>query len=161
MSRITMVLRCLAVAGLFVVGPGQAQAPATRPVISRDLAWMQGHWCGKQGEATVEEWWVLRGETLLSLGTTTRDGHLQSFEYVRIIDRGKEGIAFVAQPNGLPPTAFGLDALAGQRVSFSNLAHDFPQRVSYHRDASGLHAQIAGPGKSGEQVIAFDYVACP
>jgi len=153
--------RWLAIAGLFLSCPGFAQAPATRHVISRDLGWLEGHWCGEQGKAKIEEWWLRRGETLLSLGATTRDGHLQTFEYVRIVDRGKQGIAYVAQPNGLPPTAFALAKIAGQSVSFSNTANDFPQHVSYRRDGDKLHAEISGPGEKGEQKIAFDYVACP
>ena len=160
-SSRTSAWRWLAMAGLVMSCPGLAQAPAGSAVISRDLAWLEGHWCGRQGEATVEEWWVLRGEALLSLGATTREGHLRSFEFMRIVDRGKQGIAFIAQPNGAPPTAFALAKLDGQSVTFSNPAHDFPQHVSYRRDATGLHAEIAGPGKSGEQRMRFDYTACP
>ena len=41
---------------------------------------------------------------------------------------------------------------------FENPAHDFPKRVEYRRTPDGLHAEIAGPGKGGKElVIPFDY----
>ena len=45
-------------------------------------------------------------------------------------------------------------------VSFTNPAHDFPTRVGYRREgASGLLAEIAGPGNGGERIIQFPYEA--
>jgi hypothetical protein len=146
----------LAAASLLALAP-VALACAEPPP---DLHWMAGHWCGTQGEATIEELWLARGGQMLNLATTTRGGMLLSFEYTRIEPRAG-GMVFVAQPGGAAPVEFALVENARQRVVFANPAHDFPQRIAYWRDEGGLHAEIAGPGEEGEQRIAFDYVACP
>ena len=45
-------------------------------------------------------------------------------------DRGRaDGIAYVAQPGGQPPTRFALAEQADRRVVFADPAHDFPQRL--------------------------------
>jgi hypothetical protein len=124
-----------------------------------DLGWLAGDWCGTRDGADLEELWVDRGGQLLSLGTSTRDGELESFEYARIAARAG-GVVFVAQPDGGEPVEFALVDDDARRVDFANPAHDFPQSVSYWRDDAGLHAEIAGPGENGEQRIAFDFTAC-
>jgi len=146
----------LAAASLLAFAPVSLACAEPPP----DLDWMAGHWCGTQGEASIEELWLARGGQMLNLATTTRGGMLLSFEYTRIEPRAG-GVVFVAQPGGGPPVEFALVELDRQRVVFANPAHDFPQRVAYWRDDAGLHAEIAGPGEEGEQRIAFDYVACP
>ena len=133
--------------------------PATAHDEPVALGWLAGHWCGTQGSSRIEELWIERGGHLLNLSTTTRDGALVSFEYARIEARAG-GIVFVAQPGGVPPVEFALVDWDEQRLVFTNPAHDFPQRVSYWRDDAGLHAEIAGPGENGEQVIGFEYAAC-
>jgi hypothetical protein len=149
-----MKLRRLALIALLALAPA---ATAQEPV---DLGWLAGHWCGTQGESRIEEVWLARGGHLLNLSATTRGEALVSFEYTRIEARAG-GVVFVAQPGGVPPVEFALVESGDRRLVFANPAHDFPQRVSYWRDETGLHAEIAGPGEAGEQRIGFDYVACP
>lgn len=44
---------------------------------------------------------------------------------------------------------------------FENLAHDFPNRVEYRRDGTGLRAVIAGPGRNGKKrEIPFENHRC-
>ncbi|KFN42520.1 DUF6265 family protein [Arenimonas oryziterrae] len=146
---------CLAM--LLLVAPCRAaDTDPARP----DLSWLVGDWCSPAGQTRIEEHWLLRGGVLLGLGASTRGDKLTDFEYTRIEPRGT-GWVFIAQPGGAPPTEFAQADSHGQRVDFRNLAHDFPQRVSYWRDDTGLHAEIAGPGRDGEQRIGFDYTACP
>jgi hypothetical protein len=122
--------------------------------------WLAGHWCGKHDGDRVEELWLARGDTLLEVGTTVHGDALVAFEYARIEPRAG-GVVYVAQPGGQPPVEFALIDAGPQRLVFENPGHDFPQQVSYWRDADGLHAQIAGPGDGGEQRVGFDYIACP
>jgi hypothetical protein len=42
-----------------------------------------------------------------------------------------DGIFYIAQPQGNPPTEFRLTESLGNRVVFENKAHDFPQRIVY------------------------------
>jgi hypothetical protein len=84
---------------------------------------------------------------------TTRAGTAPMvwFEFQRI-ESWPEGIAYVAQPGGQPPTRFALIEQASRRVVFANPAHDFPQRILYWLDDAGaLHARIEGP-KDGKTV---------
>ncbi|MGH9814264.1 MAG: DUF6265 family protein, partial [Candidatus Acidiferrales bacterium] len=44
-----------------------------------------------------------------------------------------------------PPTDFKLIKLEGPSVVFENLAHDFPQRIIYKKNADGtLDARVEG-----------------
>jgi len=123
--------------------------------------WLVGHWCSDaDGEFIEEQWLGGRGDILLGLSRTVKGDRTKSFEFMRIETR--EGIRFIAQPQGRPPTEFRLTASGEGWARFENPAHDFPNRVEYRRTATGLHAEIAGPGKDGKvAVIPFEYTACP
>jgi hypothetical protein len=125
------------------------------------FAWLTGQWCSnRDGELIEEHWLAPRGDLMLGLARTVKAGKTVSFEFVRIEFRN--GVAhYVAQPGGVPPTAFRLTASGADWARFEDPTHDFPQRVEYRRTATGLHAEIAGPGKDGkETVIPFDYEPC-
>ena len=136
------------------------QGPAPNPGLSprniADLAWIEGHWVGSDGPLQMEEIWTsAAGGALVGLhkDVSTRGGTVQmvSFEFLRI-EGGPEGIAYVAQPGGQPPTRFALIEQADRRVVFANPAHDFPQRILYWLDDAGaLHARVEGP-KGGRTV---------
>jgi len=153
MNKFTMTA-----AGVLLVFTMQAH-PQTSP--SPDLDWIAGHWCLDKGTESVEEHWLpARGGLLLGVGRTVSSGKASSFEFLRIETHGGKPV-FIAQPNGVPPTAFTLTASGTGWARFENPAHDFPRRVEYRRTDQGLHAEIAGPGKGGrEAVIPFDYQAC-
>lgn len=125
------------------------------------LDWITGHWCADSGGEFVEEHWLSsRGGLLLGVGRTVRGGKVVSFEFLRI-----ESNAFVthylAQPQGGAPTAFRMTASGADWARFENPDHDFPTRVEYRRTADGLHAEVAGLGKDGKElVIPFEYRAC-
>jgi hypothetical protein len=132
--------------------PGQAQQPSE----IADLAWLEGHWVGADGGLQMEEIWTSAdGGALVGLhkdvATTGAAARMVSFEYLRI-EAGADGVAYVAQPGGRPPTRFPLVEVAPRRVVFANPAHDFPQRILYWLDDAGaLHARIEGP-KGGRTV---------
>ncbi|MEX2122747.1 MAG: DUF6265 family protein [Woeseia sp.] len=134
-------------------------ACATAPDPSLD--WLAGHWCADTGEESVEEFWLPpRGGVAIGLGRTTTKDRTTAFEYLRIVDL--DGIpSYVAQPGGRPPTTFKRSAGGERWIRFENRDHDFPQRVEYRRNGDALHAEIAGPGENGtEVVIPFDYRPC-
>jgi hypothetical protein len=138
-----------------------AGASSTPDPAMAELSWMSGQWCSSEGGEQVEEHWLApRGDLMLGLSRTVKDGRTTSFEFLRIESR-EGGISYVAQPGGVPPTAFRLTAAGAQWARFENPQHDFPKRVEYRRVKTRLHAEIAGPGKDGrEQVIGFDYRRC-
>jgi hypothetical protein len=115
-----------------------------------DLAWLSGSW-QTDGEPRIEEHWTpATANGLLGVGRTVRAGTTVFFEYVRIEVRD-DGVFYVAQPLGRPPTEFRLVKLEGQSAEFENPAHDYPKRIVYRRNADGsLYARVEGNGKAEE-----------
>ena len=68
---------------------------------------------------------------------------------MRIEPRG-EGLVFIAQPSGRPPTQFVSSTITANRIVFENLAHDFPKRIVYWREGDQLCARVEGDGGEGE-----------
>ena len=132
---------------------GHAEEP--RPTIEQ-LAWLSGTWEETAGKASIEEHWTdVKGGTLFGVSRTVVAGKTVAFEFLRIEARA-DGIFYVAQPNGRPPTDFKLVRLEGESVTFENPHHDFPQRIIYKKNTDGaLHARVEGArdGKpSGQDV---------
>ncbi len=116
-----------------------------------------GDWCAMSGEQRFEERWTdAQGGRMYALSRSFKGNRLAGFEFLRIepIDGG---YAYIAQPGGRPPTAFALSERGDQRVVFTNPQHDYPQRIEYWRDASGLHARVSGAPKPGEDPLQFDF----
>lgn len=134
---------------------------AADPPKLADLNWISGHWCSHDEKERIEEQWMAaRGSLLLGVSHTTRGERTVSFEFMRIASTSS-GIAFIAQPNGAPPTSFAWTAGGADWARFENSAHDFPRLVEYRRSGDELHARIAGPGKDGKDAsISFKYARC-
>ncbi|TWT44682.1 hypothetical protein RAS1_10970 [Phycisphaerae bacterium RAS1] len=120
------------------------------------LSWLAGAWSdGGQGRRTEEHWTHATGGTMLGLGRTTQSGRTVFFEFLRIESR-PDGIYYVAQPLGRPPTAFKLvtGETGPDRVVFENPQHDFPKRISYTRRGGELQVRIEGDanGRSEEWI---------
>jgi len=144
----------LAVAAAFSLSTSAGDKPVA-------LDWFAGHWCSdRNGEFIEEAWLAPRGDLLLGMSRTIKGAKTSSFEYLRI-----EWIAgipsYIAQPQGHPPVAFKWIAGGADWARFENPANDFPKRIDYRRTKEGLHAEIAGPGDAGKEiVIPFNYLAC-
>jgi len=125
------------------------------------LDWIAGHWCADLGGDTAEELWLPpHGGVAVGLGRTRNSERTTGFEYLRIVDL--DGVqSYIVQPGGKPPTAFKRTAGGETWVRFENPDHDFPQRIEYRREGDTLHAEVAGPGRNGEEaVLGFDYSPC-
>lgn len=141
--------------------PVSSILPASAGVAADPLDWLQGDWCGGTGEERIEEHWLpAHGGLRLGVARTLEGARTSSFEFLRI--ETAEGVAtYIAQPGGAPPTSFGRTAGGANWVRFENPEHDFPKRVEYRRSGDALHAEIAGPGEDGKEiVVGFDFTAC-
>jgi peptidylprolyl isomerase len=120
-------------------------------------AFMAGDWCAVSGDSRFEERWTgAEGGRMYAVARSFKGERITGFEFLRI-EPQPTGYAYLAQPGGRPATAFKLIEQTEQRVVFTNPAHDFPQRIEYFRDASGLHALVSGPPKPGEAPQRFDF----
>lgn len=115
-----------------------------------DLAWMTGHWAATIDGVEMEEVWLApRGGLLVGVHRDISKKRT-SFEFQRIAET-KDGIVYLAQPSGQPPTPFRLTELDGNRAVFANPEHDFPKRIIYWLQDGQLCARVEGDGESAEQ----------
>ncbi len=106
---------------------------------------------------TIEEQWMEpAGKLMLGMSRTTSNRG-SFFEFLRVEARA-DGVYYVAQPKGNPPTDFKLVRHTAQEAVFENLAHDFPKRIIYRLDSpSELTARVEGDAGSKEQAEEFKY----
>jgi hypothetical protein len=100
------------------------------------LDWIRGDWCGGSDNERIEEHWLTsHGGLRLGLGRTLKGSRTASFEFLRI--EVVDGLAsYIAQPGGVPPTAFKRTAGGKNWVRFENPQHDFPKRIEYRRQCA-------------------------
>src|SRR5262245_66175072 len=95
----------LAATTLFAVA-----SPAADQPLAKRFDWMSGHWCGKQGNSQIEEFWMpSQGDLALGIGRTLKGGVTVEHEFLRIETRDGE-TRLVALHNDQPPTPFRLTA---------------------------------------------------
>jgi hypothetical protein len=146
----------LAIGGSLVAA-GSAQTLASEPALAAaslaDFTWLAGHWSADNGTSTTEEQWTRpAANAMLGLARTLRDGRMIEFEYLRLVQRDN-GLVYVAQPGGRPPTEFRLTAFDRHTATFENPRHDFPKRLVYRRHDDGLHVTVdGGPASPGRAI---------
>ena len=146
-----------AAAALMIVAslaPPVPRPPAAVKATTQDIAWLAGNWTGTLGSASIEERWTPPGGgAMLAVARTVANNRLTAFEFLRIVERDG-ALVYIAQPNGRPPTEFALTQIDVNRVTFENLAHDFPKTIRYTRRSDGrLEARISDA--AGERAQSF------
>lgn len=122
------------------------------------LIFLQGCWEADMPQGTVDEHWMApRGDSLLGVSRTVKDGRLREYELTII--REREGhLIFDARPMGQPGGVFEATLLEDGKVVFENPTHDFPQRVGYERRGTdSLLAWIEGTHEGGLRRVEFPY----
>jgi hypothetical protein len=128
-------------------------AASAAPADLEGLRFLSGGWKGEFGKTTIEEHWTeAAGGTMLGVSRTIVSGKTVAFEYLRIEARS-DGVFYVAQPNGRPPTDFRLTRVAADEAVFENPEHDHPKVIRYRRSDATLLAEIAGD--EGKQEFRF------
>jgi hypothetical protein len=125
------------------------------------LRFLEGNWRGRSENTVFEERWTDdAGGVMLGVARTLSEGRTVGFEFLRIEAR-KDGIFYVAQPGGNPPTEFRLTRLSDGEAVFENPRHDHPKIIRYrrHREGSGLTAAIEGD--EGKQEFRFERANAP
>ncbi len=157
MKQTVLTAAILGLAGLGLSGltgaiglaasPGSAPKPPTQLA---DLAWLSGLWEGDDGKLAMEELWLPpKGGMMAAIHRdySIAKGKTVSFEFLRI-EETRDGLVYLAMPQGRPATPFKLVEGGPERLVFENKAHDFPTRILYWRTPDGLlHARIEGTMK--------------
>jgi Domain of unknown function (DUF6265) len=133
---------------------GQERRQAARASIT-DLAWLAGDWSTSDGTRRIEERWMSpAGGAMLALSRTLRGDRMVEFEFLRIVQQG-DGLAYIAQPGGRPPTEFVLTELSNQRATFENPAHDFPKMIQYLLRPDGTLEARVSDGAQKAQTFTY------
>jgi hypothetical protein len=129
-----------------------AQKSAPKEPLLNGLAWLSGCWEGRQGEAIIEEASSKpRGDSMVGFGRTVKDGKTTAFEFMQVRE-ANGSLTYMPQPGGGARVNFPLKDSFGERFTFENKDHDFPQRVIYERKGPGLLlAAIEGTYKGKEE----------
>lgn len=155
----------LAVALLALAASGSRAAaqrpPAQEPAATvEDLQWIAGDWAVRSEDRTIEEHWVAASNALLGMGRTVSGGRMVAFEYLRIEARA-DGIFYVAQPSGRPPTSFRLTKLEGRQATFENAENEFPKRVIYSLKSENELTAWVDAGEGSSEALTFTYTRIP
>ena len=132
-----------------------AQKQPSTNAISQ-LEWLAGCWEGTVAGRVFEEMWMApRAGMMLGVSRTINDGKVVEYEGMRIYERG-DSLVFAASPSGQLPTEFTSPGATLKSVTFSNPAHDFPQRVIYTSGENGaVNARIEGTVNGRERGVDF------
>lgn len=144
---------------LSLTGVGMPQGKASLS----DIAWLSGCWQGREGNAVIEEIWSKpSGGSMLGMGRTVKGNRTVSFEFMQFREENGS-LVFLPQPGGGARVSFPLKDAFGEKATFENLKHDFPQRVIYERKGKALMwASIEGMqnGKAERQEFVMHKVRC-
>lgn len=125
------------------------------------LSWMGGCWALHRPDGITEEHWTQpAGGTMIGMSRSVRGGKTTEYEFLQIRDVGGK-LAYVARPSGGAETVFPLKAMEPGEVIFENPDHDFPQRIIYRRQPSGITARIEGTVDGKLRGIDFPFARCP
>lgn len=140
-----------------------AMATSAAAAAGEPPAFLAGDWCAVSGERRFEERWTPPADGRMhALARSFRGHRLTGFEFLRI--EAQDGVlTYLAQPGGGAPVPFRESERGDARIVFANPAHDYPKRIEYFRDETGLHALVSGPPTPGEspQRIDFRPGLCP
>ena len=140
---------------LLTFAAGPLQTPAAS---ATDLSWLAGCWeLTRNGRHVVEQWSRPDGSTLIGTSRTVAGGKTVEYEFL-LIRENAGALEYVAKPSGQAEAAFRSTRASGSEVVFENPAHDFPQRITYMRNADGsLLAAIEGTVNGQSRRLEFPY----
>jgi hypothetical protein len=128
------------VLGLLTIGP-QAEAASDSPALP---GWMAGCWQSSSGDRWSEECWMSpRGGMMLGTSRSGSGDRVTEWEALRIERDAASGMAYRASPQGRGWTTFAWSADGRAGLTFTNAAHDYPQRIRYWREGALLKAEIS------------------
>lgn len=120
------------------------------------LRWLTGCWRNRFSQTlTDEQWMAPAGGAMIGMSRTVTNERLRAWEALRIVtDSGRT--VYIAQPQGGAATRFIASAISDSLAVFENPAHDFPQRIAYHRvSADSVVARISAKKDGRERGMSI------
>jgi hypothetical protein len=114
----------------------------------QDLLWLQGSWKSVQ-ENNYCEVWLFDNNQLKGISYTFKNNTLVPSEYLTITLSEEGNLVYIAQVNNQnngQAIGFNLKHHASNKWVFENKSHDFPQRITYFKQA-GNAIRIVVDGK--------------
>ena len=108
-------------------------------------AFLAGCWEeARSDERWTEECWTrARGGLMIGSGRDGKADSVGHWEWMRI-ERATDGtLTFYGSPKGAAPVPFKATASDAKSITFLNVSHDYPQRVSYTLTKDGLDAEVS------------------
>jgi len=108
-------------------------------------AFLSGCWEQRREDGGwIEECWTdTRGGLMIGSGREGKGDAVAHWEWMRI-ERGADGaVTFFGSPKGAPAVGFKATGADARSITFTNPAHDYPQRVRYAVTESGLDAEVS------------------
>jgi hypothetical protein len=134
---------------LFLAAMACAQTTAPLP------AWLAGTWTGTVDGASAEESWTRpRAGAMLATSRTISGEKMVLFEYLRIVARA-DGVYYIAQPNGRPPTEFRMTKSTATSMVFENHTNEFPKVITYRLESPVSLVATISDGKEKKQEFRF------
>ena len=145
------VALCCALCALAALN-GCARKPAHEAVA---LSWLAGCWEGKSEGAVVDErWGTPSGGTVLGTERVVKDGQTVFTEFM-VVRQEADGLVLTVHPQGQAPVAYRAQQLGKSDAIFVNAAHDFPQRIVYHRKGGTLIVRAEGEERGEERELRY------
>ncbi|HUP01505.1 MAG TPA: DUF6265 family protein [Gemmatimonadota bacterium] len=123
------------------------------------LSWLAGTWIGEEDGVSMEEVWLApRGGMMLGLHRDVPATGEAFFEFLRIEERSRGEVVYLASPRGAPPTSFLHTGCVDGVAQFINPGHDYPQRIVYERlGGDSLRASIHGMEDGEERSTSWTW----
>ncbi|MGQ0765724.1 MAG: DUF6265 family protein [Gemmatimonadota bacterium] len=159
-AGVAWLLGVTATTTLSQAGAGRPPAPATIDAVS----WLEGCWerQARSGSITTERWFAPRAAAMFGMSATIRNDTLRAYEMLLLRAAGGQ-LQYIAHITGQPPATFTATLVEPGLVKFENPEHDFPQEITYRRNApDSVTAVTAGSegGQRREVPFAFRRVRC-
>ncbi|MFV8359233.1 DUF6265 family protein [Flavobacterium sp. LS1P3] len=111
-------------------------------------SWLLGNWENKSVDGTLTEYWKkVNDSTFQAQSYYIKEKDTVHFESIVLQQKG-ENLTYTATVKGQnndKPVAFKLTTATDKQVSFENLKHDYPQKISYTQiTPDSLVAKISG-----------------
>ncbi|MDI5886281.1 MULTISPECIES: DUF6265 family protein [Flavobacterium] len=124
-------------------------------------SWLLGNWENKSADGNLtENWEKLNDSTFQAQSYYIKEKDTVHFESIILQQKG-ENLTYTATVKGQnndKPVVFKLTTATDKQVSFENLKHDYPQKISYSQiTPDSLVAKISGiqQGKSSSEQFSM------